>query len=336
MQEIELLNGIYRKKSFIANKNCYSKSLGRAKVKHLFSILATSKEDIEDILSLAKKIEEKPDEYSKSAENKILATLFFEPSTRTRLSFESAMLRLGGKILGFSSAKTTSAAKGESVSDTIRMINGYADIAVIRHFLEGIEQVAEKFATIPFISGGTGTQEHPTQALLDLYTIKKELGTIDNITVGLMGDLQYGRTIPSLLYGLAKYDNVKIKLIAPDALKLRKGVLYRLKEMSVKFSQHTSIRDVIDELDVLYVTRIQKERFPDPTDYEKVKGSYRITTELLKDVKENFILLHPLPRVTEIDYEVDTLPCAKYFSQAKNGVWVRMAIILKLLEEFKK
>ena len=304
-------------------------------MRHLFSILSTSKEDIEDILNLAGKIEDNPLKFSTHAQNKILATLFFEPSTRSRLSFESAMLRLGGKVLGFSSAKTTSVAKGESVSDTIRMINGYADIAVIRHYLEGIEEVAKQFATIPFVSGGTGTQEHPTQALLDIYTIKKELGHIDGIRIGLMGDLQYGRTIPSLLYGLAKYNNITINLIAPDPLKIRKGVEYRLEEMNVKFSQHDNVKEVINELDVLYVTRIQKERFPDPMDYERLKGSYKITAELLENVKDHFIILHPLPRTTEIAYEVDKLPCAKYFVQAKNGVWVRMAIILKLLEEFK-
>ncbi|MHA1224199.1 MAG: aspartate carbamoyltransferase, partial [Candidatus Heimdallarchaeaceae archaeon] len=263
---------------------------------------------------------------------KILATLFFEPSTRTRLSFESAMLRLGGRILGFSTSKQTSAVKGESIADTIRMINNYAHIAVIRHYIEGIGQIANNFATIPFLSGGTGTQEHPTQALLDLYTVYKQFKTIENLTIGVMGDLLYGRTIPSLLFSLAKYENIKINLIAPPALSLRKDIIVRLKEMNCKYSTFENLRDIVDELDVLYVTRIQKERFPDPTDYERLRGIYHVTLEDIKAAKEEMIILHPLPRVDEIDYEVDRLKQAKYFEQAKNGVWVRMALILKYLE----
>jgi aspartate carbamoyltransferase catalytic subunit len=299
--------------------------------KHLFSVRNISKDFFQEIFTLASSIEENPTIYADKCKGKILATLFFEPSTRTRLSFESAMLRLGGKILGFTSAKTSSAVKGESIADTIRMINHYAHIAVIRHYIEGIGQIADEFATIPFISGGTGTQEHPTQALLDLYTIQKEFKNIDNLKIGVMGDLLYGRTIPSLLFSLAKFNNVEIYLISPPALNLRKNIILRLQEMNCEYSTFENIREIVDELDVLYVTRIQKERFPDPTDYESLKGIYQINPDDIKNAKENMIILHPLPRVDEIDYEIDKLNHSRYFNQAQNGVWVRMALILKYL-----
>ena len=301
--------------------------------KHLFSVRTLSKEDLESIFELALSIEKNPEKFADVCKGKIMATMFFEPSTRTRLSFESAMLRLGGKILGFTSAKVSSAAKGESIADTIRMINGYAHIAVIRHFMEGIGEITNEYASIPFISGGTGTQEHPTQAILDLYTIKKEFGDINGLTIGIMGDLKYGRTVPSLLLSLMKYEGVKIKLISPPALRIRKNVELRLQENKCDYVILDSVNEVIDELDVLYVTRIQKERFPDPTDYERLKGAYSITPNDLINVKENFILLHPLPRVTEISYGVDKLNSAKFFEQAQNGVWARMALIIKYLEE---
>ena len=292
-----------------------------------------SKNQMEDIFDLASSIENEPILFADKCKGKILACLFFEPSTRTRLSFESAMLRLGGQILGFSSAKVSSAAKGESIADTFRMINHYAHIAVIRHFIEGVGEIAKEFATIPMISGGTGTQEHPTQALLDLYTIRKELGKIDDLKIGIMGDLLYGRTIPSLLFGLSKYENVKVHLISPPALQIRKNVQLRLEENGIDFKVTENLKEVIDELDVLYVTRLQKERFPDPTDYEKLKGAYEIRKFDLRKAKDNLIILHPLPRVTEIPFELDQMKHAKYFDQAKNGVWVRMALILKFLGE---
>ncbi|MHA1399297.1 MAG: aspartate carbamoyltransferase [Candidatus Heimdallarchaeaceae archaeon] len=298
---------------------------------HIFSTRIISKDFVESIFELAQKIETHPEDYAQKCKGKILATLFFEPSTRTMLSFESAMLRLGGQILGFASGKTSSSVKGETLADTIRMINGYADIAVIRHYLEGIGEIAKNFATIPMISAGTGTQEHPTQGLLDLYTLKKEFGTLDNLTIGLMGDLKYGRTIPSLLYGLAKYKNVKIRLIAPPDLRMRENIRHRLIDMKIDFIETQKLSDVINELDALYVTRIQKERFPDQLDYERLKHSYKITPETVENTKSNFVILHPLPRVGEIDSEVDKLKCARYFEQAKNGVWVRMALIMKLL-----
>jgi len=299
---------------------------------HLFSVRKISRDYFQEIFSLASVIEENPSNFADKCKGKILATLFFEPSTRTRLSFESAMLRLGGKILGFTSSKSSSAAKGESISDTIRMINHYAHIAVIRHYIEGIGQIADEFATIPFISGGTGTQEHPTQALLDLYTIQKEFKKIDNLKIGVMGDLLYGRTIPSLLFSLAKYNNVEINLISPTALRLRKDISIRLREMNCEYSTFENLREIVDELDVLYVTRIQRERFPDPTDYERLKGIYQIKTDDIKKAKEGMIILHPLPRIDEIDYKIDKLKNSRYFEQAQNGVWVRMALILKYLE----
>jgi len=302
-------------------------------LKHLFSILNVTRKEIEELFSLALDIEEHPSNYANSCKSKILASLFFEPSTRTRLSFESAMHRLGGDVIGFATAKISSAAKGETIADTIRVINSYADIAVIRHYIEGIGEVVKKFATIPFISGGTGSQEHPTQALLDLYTINKEFGEIKGLTIGLMGDLKYGRTIPSLLYGLAKFNNIKIWLISPEELKIRRGVEIRLRELGVNYTIVEDYREAISELDVLYVTRIQKERFPDPLDYERLKGSYRITLESLNEARKHLIILHPLPRVDEIAPEVDDTKHARYFQQAKNGVWLRMALLYSLLKE---
>jgi len=296
--------------------------------KHLFSTRTISKDFVEQIFSLASKIEANPDQFADKCKGKILATLFFEPSTRTRLSFESAMLRLGGQFLGFTSAKVSSAVKGESIADTLRMINHYSDIAVIRHYIEGVGEIAQNFASIPVISGGTGSQEHPTQALLDLYSIKKEFKEIDNLSIGVMGDLLYGRTIPSLLFGLAKYDNINLHLIAPPALQLRKNVSLRLKENGFKYNTEENLRDIISDLDILYITRIQKERFPDPVDYERLKGVYQISAEDIKNAKDRFIILHPLPRVDEIDYTIDKTKHSRYFEQAHNGVWIRMALIL--------
>ena len=301
------------------------------KPQHLFSTRTISKEFVEHIFSLALDIEANPVKYAEKCKGKILAALFFEPSTRTRLSFESAMLRLGGQILGFTSARVSSAVKGESIADTLRMINHYADIAVIRHFIEGVGEIAKNFASIPVISGGTGTQEHPTQALLDLYTIRKEFDRIDNLSIGIMGDLLYGRTIPSLLFGLSKYENVDLHLISPPALRLRNNVDLRLKEKGIKYNTEENVKDIINDLDVLYMTRIQKERFPDPVDYERLKGVYQITPNDIRNAKEHFIIMHPLPRVDEIDYSIDNTKHSRYFEQAQNGVWVRMALILNFL-----
>ncbi len=303
-------------------------------INHIVSIKDIDKETILDIIQYAAKIEANPEVYAEKQKGKILSTIFFEPSTRTRLSFESAMLRLGGKVIGIADPKTSSLKKGESISDTIRMAAAYSDIIVMRHFLEGSGRVAAEYSSVPVVSGGTGIQEHPTQALLDLYTIYKEFGRIDNLTIGLLGDLRYGRTIPSLLYAFAKFNNVKIYLYSPQQLRARMTVLSDVED-KLEYRVEDNLEDTIDQLDVLYVTRVQKERFPDEQAYERVKGSFIISPDTLKNAKENMIVMHPLPRVGEIEYDVDDLPQARYFQQAKNGVWTRMSILDKLLEERK-
>ncbi len=302
-------------------------------MKHLVSIRDISKDDILELIELAGKIEASPLSYTDHLKGKIMATLFYEPSTRTRLSFESAMLRLGGKILGFSDAKVSSAKKGESIADTIRMAASYADVIVLRHYLEGSGRVATEFSEVPVISGGTGIQEHPTQALLDVYTIYKHFGSLEDLTLGLVGDLRYGRTIPSLLYALSKFDNNKVFLLSPPELRPRMSVLNDVKE-NLETIIRQDLRSYIDEVDVLYMTRVQKERFPDEASYERVKDFYILTEDLARMMNPKSIIMHPLPRINEISYEVDNLPQAKYFEQAKNGVWMRMAILLKLIGDY--
>ena len=260
-------------------------------------------------------------------EGKILSTLFFEPSTRTRLSFESAMKRLGGKVIGFSESGSSSVAKGETLQDTIRMAEQYSDIIVIRHPQDGAARLAAEAATVPVINAGDGSNQHPTQTLLDLYTIKKELGKIDNLKIGLMGDLKYGRTIHSLASALSWYD-ISLQLLSPPGLEMPMYIKEDLLAKSVPVVEITEIEAI--DVDVLYVTRIQKERFPDIEEYEKVKGSYRITMESMEYIKKA-IIMHPLPRVDEIDPEIDTTPNALYFKQARNGVPVRMALLASLL-----
>lgn len=282
------------------------------------------------LFELASQIEMDPDGYSASCKGKILATLFFESSTRTRLSFESAMLRLGGTVLGFSEPSMSSHKKGESFHDTLQMVNAYADVAIVRHYLEGISEIVRDHATIPVISGGTGTQEHPTQALLDLYTMYKEFGSIDGLRIGVMGDLRYGRTVPSLLYGLRLFSDVEAHLVSPSILRVRNEVLEDIED-NLTVHQTDTLNEALPDLDVLYVTRIQKERFHDPADYQRVKTGYVIDASTLGSCKPGFILMHPLPRVGEIAYDVDELPCARYFPQARNGVWMRMALILQLM-----
>ncbi len=295
-------------------------------IKHLISVKDLSREFLDSLFITAKDMEEHPEKYSSNARGKILATLFFEPSTRTRLSFESAMFRLGGNVLGFSSPKGTSVEKGESLADTIRMAQAYADIIVLRHYVEGSARVASMISEVPVISGGTGSQEHPTQAILDLYTIWKSCGKLTGLKVAIVGDLRYGRTVPSLSFALAKYPGNKIYFVAPKQLRVRKEVLHDLKG-KIEYEEKENLEEVIGEVDVAYITRVQKERFPDPQEYVKVKDTYIITPELIEKSKEDFILLHPLPRVGEITYEVDNMPQAKYFEQAKNGVYARMAIL---------
>jgi aspartate carbamoyltransferase catalytic subunit len=260
-------------------------------------------------------------------EGKILATLFFEPSTRTRLSFESAMKRLGGKVIGFSESSSTSVAKGETLTDTVRITEQYSDIIVMRHPRDGAARLAAEVTTIPVINAGDGTNQHPTQTLLDLYTIKKELGKIDGLAIGMMGDLKYGRTVHSLSYALSRFD-VSLQFLSPQGLEMPLYIKEDLMEKSIDIKEIKNMEDL--SVDVLYVTRIQKERFPDIEEYEKVRGSYRITPETL-DHLGKAIILHPLPRVDEIDPEIDHTPNALYFKQAWNGVPIRMALLAAAL-----
>jgi len=264
---------------------------------------------------------------------KILATLFFEPSTRTRLSFEAAMHKLGGSTIGFAEAEIASVRKGENLADTVRTVENYADVIAIRHPLEGAARLAAEFAKIPIINGGSGAEEHPTQALLDLYTIMKEKGKIDGLKIALVGDLRYGRTVHSLAYALSYYD-VELYLVSPESLKMRREVLEEIRE-KIPVTEETDIKKVIPILDVLYVTRIQKERFPDPAEYIKVKGSYKIDLETLSKAKKDLIVMHPLPRVDEISAEVDRTPHARYFQQVWNGIITRMALLALILGAVK-
>ncbi len=259
----------------------------------------------------------------------ILATLFFEPSTRTRLSFEAAMLKLGGSAIGFAEPETASVKKGENLSDTVRTVENYADVIALRHPLEGAAKLAAEFSKVPIINAGTGSEEHPTQALLDLYTIQKEKGKIDGLKIALVGDLRYGRTVHSLAYALSLFD-IELYLISPESLRMRREVL-RTIQGDISVTEGADLEKVIPQIDVLYITRIQKERFPDPADYAKIKGVYRIDLKILIGSKKDMILLHPLPRVDEIAPEVDNAPQARYFQQVRNGVVVRMALLALVL-----
>lgn len=301
-------------------------------MEHLISIKDITKADIERIIHHAREIEMHPERYADTLRGKILASLFYEPSTRTRLSFESAFLRLGGKVLGFSDANVSSVKKGETIADTIRMAAAYSDVIVLRHYLEGSGLVAAEFSPKPVISGGTGIQEHPTQALLDVYTIWKEFGRLDNLTIGIVGDLRYGRTVPSLLYALSKFKNNTVFLFSPSQLRVRMSIIKDIED-DLEIYIAEKIPEHISKLDVLYVTRVQKERFPDLQSYERVKNFYVITKDLLERAQDHLIVMHPLPRITEIAIEVDKSPHARYFEQAQNGVWTRMAILLELMQK---
>jgi len=299
--------------------------------KNLISFRDLSREDIDLILDTAAKMEDVAIKRSTDLHDKIMAVLFFEASTRTRLSFESAMHRLGGSVLGFSDVMSTSAGvKGETLADTIRTVERYADIIVIRHPLDGSARVASEFSSIPVINAGSGAEEHPTQALLDLYSIKKMTGKIDGLTISLCGDLKYGRTVHSLGMGLAHY-NVKVKLAAPPSLRMKPAIVDEMKAKGISVEEVDSVEEALTEdVDVVYQTRIQKERFPDVREYDKVKGQFKITAKHAQKLEEDAIILHPLPRVDEITADVDTMPQARYFDQVYNGVVVRMAI-LKLI-----
>ena len=301
-------------------------------MRHLIDPLDLSRPETDRLLSLAEKIIASPGDYAHLCDGKILATLFYEPSTRTRLSFESAMMRLGGKVLGFSSADSSSAAKGESVADTIRMISGYADIAAMRHFKEGAPYVAARYAQIPVINAGDGGHQHPTQTLTDMLTIRRARGKIGGVTIGLCGDLKFGRTVHSLIKSLVRYEDVTFVLISPEELRVPG---YILKEVIAPsghaWQEARRMEEVMPQLDILYMTRVQRERFFNEEDYVRLKDSYILTPEKLALGKKDLAVLHPLPRVNEIAPAVDEDPRALYFQQARNGVFVRMALILTLL-----
>ena len=299
--------------------------------KSILSIRDLSKDDLEKIYSKTNEIMEmKTEQRQEMARGKTLGYLFFEPSTRTTLSFQSAMALIGGTSFGIADATSSSIKKGESLADTVKIMSGYADVIVLRHSLDGASKFAAEISTKPVINAGSGTTEHPTQAILDLYTIKKELGKIDGKNIGIVGDLKYGRTVYSLLYGLSNYD-VNVHLISPESLKIRTDFTYNLKG-NLSYTESEDLDEHIEDLDVLYVTRIQKERFPDEEEYLKVKGSYIIGQDVVNKMKEDAILLHPLPRLDEISTDVDFTKQARYFQQAEYGKFTRAAILSLLLQ----
>lgn len=291
-----------------------------------------SLEELDSIFDLADRIIADPQKYAHACDGKLLATLFYEPSTRTRFSFEAAMLRLGGQVIGFSEPNSSSVAKGESIADTIRTISCYADVAVMRHPKEGAPRVAANSTDMPVINAGDGGHQHPTQTLTDLLTIRRTLGTFENITVGCCGDLKFGRTVHSLIKALSRYKNVKFVLISPEELTIpdyvRKEVLIK---NNIEFKEVRTMQEALGEVDVLYMTRVQRERFFNEDDYIRLKDTYILDNEKMQLAKKDMIVLHPLPRVNEIATEVDNDPRAKYFEQAKNGMFVRMALIMSLL-----
>ncbi|SHH80810.1 aspartate carbamoyltransferase [Caloranaerobacter azorensis DSM 13643] len=299
------------------------------KGRHLIEPNDFTIQELDEIFTLAEDIIKKPEAYSDVCKGKLLATLFYEPSTRTRFSFEAAMLRLGGSIIGFSEAQSTSVAKGESIADTIRTIGCYADIAVMRHPKEGAPKLALKYSNIPVINAGDGGHQHPTQTLTDLLTIRYLKKSLSNHTIGLCGDLKFGRTVHSLVKALSRYENIKFIFISPSELQIPQYIKDELK--GHEYYETSNLEEVIDKLDILYMTRVQRERFISEEEYLRLKDSYILTTEKLKNAKEDMIIMHPLPRVNEIAMEVDNDKRAVYFKQARFGMFVRMALLIKLL-----
>ena len=300
-------------------------------MRHLMSPLDFSTTELEQLFDLASDIEKNPDKYAHACDRKKLATCFYEPSTRTRLSFESAMLRLGGQTLGFSDAASSSASKGESVADTIRIISCYADICAMRHPKEGAPMVAAHYSGIPVINAGDGGHQHPTQTLTDLMTIRTLKGRLDNFTIGLCGDLKFGRTVHSLINALSRYENVRFIFISPEELRVPDYITDMLRKRGFDYEEAIRLEDVLPSLDLLYMTRVQKERFFNEEDYVRLKDFYILDQNKMELAKEDMLVLHPLPRVNEIAVEVDEDPRAVYFKQAQYGVYVRMALILTLL-----
>jgi aspartate carbamoyltransferase catalytic subunit len=299
------------------------------KGRDIVSIKDFTREEIDYILKTTGDMEPIAKSGSNMLRGKILGTLFFEPSTRTRLSFEAAMNKLGGNVIGFAEPKVAAIKKGENLADTIRVVENYADVMVLRHPLEGAARLAAEFASIPVINAGSGAEEHPTQALLDLYTILKEKGTIDGLNITLMGDLRYGRTVHSLAYALSLY-KVNLFLVSPELLRMRREVSDAIKK-KIKIAECSTVEEFLAKTDVLYVTRIQEERFPDPAEYAKVSGTYKIDVDTLEEAKKEMIIMHPLPRVDEIDHEVDNTPHARYFQQVWNGMVTRTALLALIL-----
>jgi len=298
----------------------------------VISILDFSRSELEELFELAEEIEVRG-VGGKPLEGKVMALAFFEPSTRTRLSFETAMKRLGGETIGFTSEEAISVAKGESFIDTIRMLDSYADIIVVRHRYDGAAKLAAEIAENPVINAGDGKQHHPTQAMLDIYTIKRLEGTVDGLTIGVLGDLRYGRAASSFILALTHYKPKHVYLISPPQLRARREVLEEATRRGLRYTEVENLEEVLPELDILYVTRIQRERIPDPEEYEKLKGSYRVTLEMLETkAKRNLKILHPLPKVDEIDPRIDNTPYAAYYKQAKLGIPLRMALLLKILQ----
>ena len=304
-------------------------------MKNLIGIEDFSTEEIDKLIEVSEDIIKNKAKYQKACEGKILATLFFEPSTRTRLSFEAAMLNLGGQIIGFSSASNSSTAKGETLYDTIKVVSAYADIIAMRHPKEGAPIVAENASLVPIINAGDGGHNHPTQTLLDLLTIKEEKGRLDNLVVGLCGDLMFGRTVHSLAIALSRYKNIKFIFISPKELKMPDYIKEILLSKNIEYKETTDLKGSISKLDILYMTRVQRERFINEADYERLKDVYILDKEKMEDAKDDLVVMHPLPRVNEIAVEVDEDKRACYFKQAEYGKYMRMAIILKLLEENK-
>ena len=301
-------------------------------MRHLIDPLDFTKEETQKLLDLADRIHDDPEAYQDVADHKRLATLFYEPSTRTRLSFESAMLRLGGKVLGFPDAGVSSASKGETVADTIRIISCYADIAAMHHPKEGAPLRASLYSKIPVINAGDGGHSHPTQTLLDMMTIRRRKGRLDNLTIGFCGDLKFGRTVHSLIKSLARYDNVKFVLISPEELRVPDYIINEVLEpRGIPYIETRNLEGALPDLDILYMTRVQRERFFNEEDYIRLRDSYILTAEKLNLAPADMAVLHPLPRVNEITLDVDDDPRAAYFEQAQNGVYVRMALIMTLL-----
>ncbi|MCF6459875.1 aspartate carbamoyltransferase [Clostridium sp. Cult3] len=302
------------------------------KLRHLLDPQDFSIEELERIFSLAELIVEDEEKFTNLCDGKILATLFYEPSTRTRFSFEAAMLRLGGKVIGFSEPGSSSVMKGESIPDTIRTVGSYVDIIAMRHPKEGAPRYASYYSPVPIINAGDGGHQHPTQTLTDLFTIRETKGQFSNLTIGLCGDLKFGRTVHSLIKAMSRYENVKFILISPNELKIPEYIKTEiLDKKAIDYIEVERLEEVIQELDILYMTRVQKERFFNEADYIRLKDSYILDKEKLKLAKKDLAILHPLPRVNEISYEVDKDPRAKYFQQVKYGMYVRMALISKLL-----